>query len=156
MRSRRKAGDPPSDEAQRQIDSLQTMSDEAIDFSDIAPAPAGSWHSAGQRRGLSTQADVAPFLVRRQLTLVEGERRKHVDVEIGPLQTHDAEASCHIRIIGLDREMNYDIYGVDGVQAVQLALRFAGSELDRLGGDRWESSSEHGHGFDRISDLRTA
>ena len=154
--SARRVGEALSDEAQIQIERLRNQSDDEIDFSDIPHAPTGSWHAARQRRALQTQAEAPPLLMRRQLTLVEGDLRKVVDVEIGPILTNVADASCHVRILGPDGEVNYDIYGVDGVQAVQLALRFTGSELDRLGGDGWEFSSEHGHGFDRLSDLRTA
>ncbi len=155
VRSRRNEGEPLSSEALQQIAKLRTMPDENIDFSDIAPVPEGLWKRASDVRVLATQASLPPFLVRRQLTLVQGEERKHVDVEIGPLRTHAAQAICHVRIVVPGEEMNYDIQGVDGVQAVQLAIQFAGSELDRLGGDQWEFSSEHGHGFGRF-DLRTA
>ncbi len=156
VRSTRKAGDPLSLEALEQVRKLRSMSDESIDFSDIPSAATGPWQRASERMAVASRAGEPQFLVRRQLTLVEGEVRKSVDVEIGPLRTYASDASCHVRIAGPDQEMNYEIFGVDGVQAVQLALRFSGSELDRLGGDQWGFSKEHGHGFDRISSLQTA
>ena len=153
--SNRKLNGPLSPEALRQIDVLRTMPEESIDFSDIPLVPGGPWHRYSDRQAWVARVIEPQFLVRRKLVLVRGDARKIVDVEIGPVRTHATDVSCHVRIVGPDQERNYDIYGVDGVQAVQLALRFAGSELDRLGGDHWEFSSEHGHGFDRFTDVQT-
>ena len=74
-----------------------------------------------------------------------------VQVEIGPLQKIDAAVACQIRIAGDDSEINQPIYGIDSIQALQLALKFIGSELDRVADEQCyfiQGSDEPGHGFE--------
>jgi hypothetical protein len=157
VRSQRQPGDPLSKEALAQLEALKSLPDDQIDFSDIPPTPPEFWRRAAQRQILSRHSAPPPFLVKRELLLKQGSERELFGVEIGPLKSQADCFGCHVRIAGPDGETNRDIFGVDGVQAVQLALRFAGSELDRLGGDNWESlSGETGHGFDRLLDLQEA
>ena len=68
----------------------------------------------------------------RKLILVRDGKEHKVLVEIGPISPVGQNASCHVRIAGEEQEFNQDIYGVDGIQATQLAMTFAGSTLDRI------------------------
>jgi hypothetical protein len=63
----------------------------------------------------------------------EGEENREVLVSIGkPAETPDVagEFYCPIQMTGLgDKEFVTAIYGVDGFQAIELALRFIGQRL---------------------------
>ncbi|SEG60924.1 hypothetical protein SAMN05421819_3764 [Bryocella elongata] len=152
-----KPGDPLSPEALQQLETLRHRPDSEIDFSDIPKTTDAQWQHAIRLRSLvrSGTSQSQP-LVRRTLTLLQPPANASVDVEIGPLKDEGADYSCHVRIAAPDKELNFDIHGVDGVQALQLALRFTGSELDRIGGDRWLYHQERGHGFDRLNELKSA
>lgn len=139
-----------------QLNRLRNLPDDEIDFSDIPPTTPDFWRRATQRKALERVAIAsAPLLASRRLVLIEGKERTEVRVDIGPLKDHTSSTSCHVHIEGTDGSMDQDIYGVDGVQALQLALKFAGSTLDRLG-KSWEYLEEQGHGFETLLDLKPA
>jgi uncharacterized protein DUF6968 len=87
----------------------------------------------------------------RRLLLHQGKEQEPVLVELGPLKERDAAVSCEVRIAGEDSESSQDIFGIDGVQALQLALRYAGSRLNAVADSSSyfiEGSDEPGHGFE--------
>ncbi len=84
----------------------------------------------------------------RKLILVRDGKEHEVLVEIGPISPVGQNASCHVRIAGEEQEFNQDIYGVDGIQATQLAMTFAGSTLDRIAGKEGSYINEEGHPAD--------
>ena len=53
-------------------------------------------------------------------------------VQFGPVVRRDGAAFCRYTVSGVDGEITRDIGGVDDVQAVELAMKMAGSDLDRL------------------------
>jgi hypothetical protein len=89
----------------------------------------------------------------RTLLLRQNGLEAVVRVEMGPIEKKDDAFACHIRIGGNESELNHDIYGIDSIQALQLALKIAGSELNRVAEEQSyfiEGSSEPGHGFEDI------
>jgi hypothetical protein len=87
---------------------------------------------------------------RTLLLRIDGQEEK-VTVEIGPLQKNETDASCHVRIAGSESELHHDIYGIDAIQALQLALKIVGSELNRVADEQAyliEGTNEPGHGFE--------
>lgn len=150
MRSTRRAGDPLSAEMLEQLKRLRDMPDEEIDFSDIPPTTPEFWRRARQRKALERVSIASsPLIASRQLILVNGSERETIRVDIGPLRDHVSYTGCHVHIEGVDGELHQDVFGVDGIQALQLALKFAGSELERIG-NSWEFLDEQGHGFDTL------
>jgi hypothetical protein len=63
----------------------------------------------------------------RSLTLRTDGVDEQVHVEVGPLKQGEGDTFCRIHITQNDNTLDDEIYGLDGVQAMQLALRFAGS-----------------------------
>jgi hypothetical protein len=53
-------------------------------------------------------------------------------VQFGPVIRQDGAAFCRYTVSGADGSVTRDIWGVDDVQAVELAMKMAGSDLDRL------------------------
>ena len=83
-------------------------------------------------------------------------RRSDIEVEdilvqFGPVIRQDGAAFCRYTLSGVDRAITRDIWGIDDVQAVQLAMAMAGAELDRLADGRYsvtdDSDGETGHGL---------
>lgn len=73
-------------------------------------------------------------------------------VRFGPVVRQDGAAFCRYTLSGRDGSLTRDIWGVDDVQAVELAIKMAGSDLDRLAdGGRYSivdtSDGEAGHGL---------
>jgi hypothetical protein len=73
-------------------------------------------------------------------------------VQFGPVIRQDGSAFCRYAVSGADGSLTRDIWGVDDVQAVELAFKMAGSDLDRLaGGGKYSivdtSDGETGHGL---------
>jgi hypothetical protein len=73
-------------------------------------------------------------------------------VQFGPVIRQDGAAFCRYTVSGADGEITRDIWGVDDVQAVELAMKMAGSDLDRLAdGGKYSitdaSDGETGHGL---------
>jgi hypothetical protein len=73
-------------------------------------------------------------------------------VQFGPVVRQDGSAFCRYTVSGADGNLTRDIWGVDGVQAVELAFKMAGSDLDRLAdGGKYSivdtSDGETGHGL---------
>ena len=93
----------------------------------------------------------------RHLVLEQGGKLEDIFVELGPLEDRNGATACHVRIAGEQSELVYDIYGLDAIQALQLALKFAGSELNRIADELSYSiaaSKEPGHGFETIESTR--
>ena len=73
-------------------------------------------------------------------------------VQFGPVVRQDGSAFCRYTISGANGSLTRDIWGVDDVQAVELAFKMAGSDLDRLtDGGKYSivdaSDGETGHGL---------
>jgi hypothetical protein len=73
-------------------------------------------------------------------------------VQLGPVIRQDGSAFCRYTVSGADGSLTRDIWGVDDVQAVELAFKMAGSDLDRLAdGGNYSivdtSHGEAGHGL---------
>ena len=76
-------------------------------------------------------------------------------VQFGPVIRQDGAAFCRYTITGKDGAITRDIWGVDDVQAVQLAMSQAGSDLDRLADNGkysvlGDSDGEVGHGLPSV------
>lgn len=73
-------------------------------------------------------------------------------VQFGPAIRQDGASFCRYTLSGVDGAITRDIWGVDDVQAVQLAMAMAGADLDRLAdGGKYifeeDSDGEVGHGL---------
>jgi hypothetical protein len=87
----------------------------------------------------------------RTLLLRLNGQEEIVQVEVGPFQNGSSCVSCHARIAGAESEIDQDIYGIDAIQALQLALKFIGSELNRVADEQCyfiQGFDEPGHGFE--------
>jgi hypothetical protein len=74
------------------------------------------------------------FAERRLYLRAEVEDRE-VLVQFGPVVKADRAACCRYTLTGFDEPMSVEIWGLDEVQAVQLAMASAASELNRLAPD---------------------
>jgi hypothetical protein len=97
-------------------------------------------------------AEGSGVFAERRLHVRAGAEDREVLVQFGPVVKEDDAASCRYRLTGFDEPISVDIWGLDEVQAVQLAMVAAGSELDRLAPDAkysiaGDSSGETGHGL---------
>jgi uncharacterized protein DUF6968 len=75
-------------------------------------------------------------IARRELAALgrDGERRS-VEVRLGkpiPSDRGGGEWACEVQIVGLGSERIKEAFGVDSVQAIQLALRLATIDLHSL------------------------
>lgn len=70
---------------------------------------------------------------------VEDKSNEQVDVLIGkPFKVEEYQWACPYRIVGAGEDMNFEIYGVDGIQALQLVFKVIDSAI--IGADlklRW-------------------
>src|SRR5262249_47478676 len=95
---------------------------------------------------------IGEVIATRQLNIM-AEPDREVLVKIGrpePSEHHDY--CCRIQVTGIGDERIDGIYGVDAVQALELAMRFLGSELQRLntqhqGRLRWGDAPKGWFGF---------
>ena len=106
---------------------------------------------AGSTRGSDVTRPVDVFAERRLRRRSETES-EDILVQFGPVIRQDDAAFCRYTLTGADGELTRDIWGVDDVQAIQLAMAMAGADLDRLAdGGRYriigDSNGEGGHGF---------
>lgn len=88
----------------------------------------------------------------RQLELT-GEPHREVSVKIGkPELSEHHDYYCRVQVAGIGKEQVHGIFGVDSVQALELAMRFLGAELQRLntqhqGRLRWGDAPKGWFGF---------
>jgi hypothetical protein len=73
-------------------------------------------------------------------------------VQFGPVIRQDGASFCRYTVSGATDSLTRDIWGIDDVQAVELAMRMAGADLDRLAhGGKYSisgtSDGETGHGL---------
>lgn len=72
---------------------------------------------------------------------VQNQPQEQVDVFIGkPFEIEEYHWACPYRIVGAGQDMNFQIYGVDSIQALQLAFQvidsaIEGAELELLWGE---------------------
>lgn len=88
----------------------------------------------------------------RRLRLRSGNEVAEILVQFGPVIRQDGAAFCRYTVSGADGNLTRDIWGVDDVQAVELAMKMAGSDLDRIAdGGKYSiantSDGEAGHGL---------
>jgi hypothetical protein len=99
--------------------------------------------------GLDTIGEV---ITTRQLCLVDDPSRE-ILVKIGkPQLSEHKDYLCPIQVTGIGEESVSGIYGVDSVQALELAMRSLGAELQRLntqhqGRIRWGDAPKGWFGF---------
>jgi hypothetical protein len=75
---------------------------------------------------------IGEVVATRKLYLVD-EPSKETLVKIGkPQPSNHNDYCCPVQVTGIGEERVYGIFGVDSVQAVELGMRFLGSELQRL------------------------
>jgi hypothetical protein len=97
-----------------------------------------------------------PFAERRLLLAGEGGGRR-ITVQLGPIRHHPQDASCQYRIVGFGPDVTREIWGLDSIQALQLALTAIGSDLDALGGAdggyciEGDTGGETGHGLPTVA-----
>jgi hypothetical protein len=97
--------------------------------------------------------DIGEIIATRKLRLL-GEKEREVTVLIGkPKQLPDSESYyCPLQIAGIGSEKILCAYGVDAVQAIQLAMeqigiRLYASKEAKAGQLRWLSEEEDDLGF---------
>lgn len=88
----------------------------------------------------------------RRLYLRSADRDQEILVQFGPVIRQDGAAFCRFTVLGADESITREIWGVDDVQAVELAMKIAGSELDLIAdGGRFAivgtPDSDEGHAF---------
>ena len=88
----------------------------------------------------------------RRLRRLSDSGNEEMLVQFGPVVRRDGAAFCRYTVSGVDGEITRDIGGIDDVQAVELAMKMAGSDLDRLAdGGKYiiadVSDGETGHGL---------
>jgi len=96
--------------------------------------------------------DPSGIFAEHHLHLRSSSSTRKVIVQLGPIIRTEDAAFCRYRLLGFEQEISGDIWGLDDIQALQLALAFIGNELDRLQGDgkysvEGDSDGEIGHGF---------
>jgi hypothetical protein len=106
-------------------------------------------------------AQVSGIFAERHLHFRTREEDREVIVQFGPVVKEDNAASCRYTIIGLDEPISFEILGFDEVQAVQLAMTMAGSELNRRAldgeyGITFDLSGDTGHGLPSFDLRQTA
>jgi len=88
----------------------------------------------------------------RQLKLT-GEPDREALVKIGkPERSEHDDYCCRVQVTGIGNEQVHGIFGIDSVQALELAMRFLGAELQRLntqhqGRLRWGDAPKGWFGF---------
>jgi hypothetical protein len=92
----------------------------------------------------------------RRLRLRSDTGTQDIVVQFGPVVRQDGAAFCRYTVSGLDGFITRDIWDVDDVQAVQLAMAMAGADLDRLAeGGKYsvvdDSNGESGHGLPSLT-----
>ena len=68
----------------------------------------------------------------RRLRLRTSSGAAEILVQFGPVIRQDGAAFCRYTVSGDDGNLSRDIWGVDDVQAVELAMKMAGSDLDSI------------------------
>jgi hypothetical protein len=101
-------------------------------------------------------SELPEVFAERRLRLRLPNETKSILVQVGPVVRKDEAAFCRYKLTGFDQPIVREIWGLDDIQAVQLALAAAGSELNRLGGDgkysvEGDADGEVGHGFQTLS-----
>jgi hypothetical protein len=104
--------------------------------------------------------DLGEIVATRRLCVVDDGKRKEVEVLLGmPRKLQGGEDyACPVLIKGLGNERIRSIVGVDGFQAIQLAIKFIGVELNAHGKTgkhiQWEGSGKEGDlGFPLSGDI---
>ncbi|MGH9482081.1 MAG: DUF6968 family protein [Terriglobales bacterium] len=97
-------------------------------------------------------SEVSEVFAERRLRLRLSDAIRAIAVQLGPVVRKDGGAFCCYALTGFDRAISREIWGLDDVQAIQLAFVSIGADLDRLGGDgrysvEGDSDGEVGHGF---------
>lgn len=107
------------------------------------------------RAANATDQNRQPFAGRRLLLAEEGGGRR-ITVQLGPIRHHAQDASCQYRIVGFGPDVTREIWGLDSIQAIQLALTAIGSDLDARGAGggyciEGDTDGEPGHGFPTVA-----
>ena len=95
---------------------------------------------------------IGEVIATRQLNVVD-EPNTEIVVKIGkPQPTGHNDYCCPIQVTGIGKEYVHGIVGIDSVQAIELAMRFLGSELQHLntqhqGRIRWRDAPTGWFGF---------
>ena len=96
--------------------------------------------------------NIGEVIATRQLCLMD-ESNREISVKIGkPQLSEHNDYFCPIQVTGIGEERVHGVYGVDSVQALELAMRYLGSELQRLntqhqGRIRWGDAPKGWFGF---------
>lgn len=101
-------------------------------------------------------SEISEVFAERRLRLRSSVETKRILVQLGPVVRRDGACFCRYKITGFEQPINREIWGFDDIQAVQLALAAAGSELNRLGADggysvEGDADGEVGHGFQTLT-----
>ncbi len=93
------------------------------------------------------KASMDSIIAERRLTFGDGPTAKEVRVTVSkPVESADkADHYCQIQIIGVGDEKVRPIYGLDSMQALQLALRFISEQLANYKKElRWVENEDIG------------
>lgn len=99
------------------------------------------------------QFDSVGEVIATRLLELAGDPVAEVLVKIGkPERSEHNDFCCRVQVTGLGDERVHGIFGVDSVQALELAMRFLGSELQHLntqykGQLRWGDAPTGWFGF---------
>jgi hypothetical protein len=93
-------------------------------------------------RALPRNVTLGPVIATRKLR-VRGKPQRPAELRIGtPRDMKGGDAYCPVQLVGIGDEKVRPIYGVDTVQAVQLAMRYLEALFMRFGDQlRWESQA---------------
>lgn len=85
----------------------------------------------------------------RQLTCEIDNQHQQVSIDIGQPYEEQNHFCCQYAITLGDKTEEYSICGLDGIQALQLAIHMVSSALKNLrGANNWSLNGEPGTGFE--------
>jgi hypothetical protein len=94
-------------------------------------------------RALPKNVSLGRVIATRQFT-VRGQPRHTAELRIGEPRTFDRDAHCPVQLVGVGDEKVRPIFGVDTVQALQIAVRYLEPLLLRFGDQlQWEGQPAH-------------
>lgn len=75
---------------------------------------------------------------------IRGSPKKKAELRIGTPVEFDGDAYCPVQLVGIGDEKIRRIFGVDTLQALQLAVRFLEPQVLRFGAQlRWQNEPAH-------------
>jgi uncharacterized protein DUF6968 len=70
-----------------------------------------------------------PAIAERVFEMVESGRRRELRLRLGAPRYTGENFGCQLQLLGMHNDRVFEIFGEDSLQALQLALKFAGKIL---------------------------